>query len=373
VRRFIPVAEPALVGNEEAYVLDCLRSTWISSAGHYVRRFEIAFAEFCGVHHAVSCCSGTAALHLALLALGVGPGDEVIIPTLTYVAAANAVAYCGARPVFVDSDPYTWNLDPLLIEERITPHTRGIIAVHLYGHPVDMDAVLHIAEKYGLFVIEDAAQAHGAEYKGRRIGSLGHIATFSFYGNKIITTGQGGMAVTNDSQLAESMRQLRNQGGDASRPYWYPVVGYNYQMTNIAAAIGLAQLERVEWHLARRREVAQQYAQQLAAVYGIALQAQKQWSRSAHWMTGVVLGKHLAISRDSLMKELAEQGIETKPFFHPMHQLPMYDDRAQRPDYPVAEQLASRGICLPSSATLTEEDVVLVCRQVIQSLSAARE
>ncbi len=373
MKRFIPVAAPALVGNEKAYVLDCVQSTWISSAGHYVPRFEAAFAEFCGVQHAVSCCAGTAALHLALLALGVGSGDEVIVPTLTYVAAANAITYCGARPVFVDSDPYTWNLDPALIEERITAHTKGIIVVHLYGYPVDMDPVLQVAGKHGLFVVEDAAQAHGAEYKGRRVGSLGHVATFSFYGNKILTTGQGGMAVTNDSRLAESMRQLRNQGRAAGHRYWYPVVGYNYQMTNIAAAIGLAQLERAEWHLARRREVAQQYAQQLATVRGVVLQAQEQWANSAHWMTAVVLGEDLAISSDSLMKGLAEQGIETRPFFHPMHRLPMYDDSASGHHYPVAEHLACRGICLPTSATLTEEDVAFVCQQVIWSLRAACE
>lgn len=368
MERFIPVAAPALVGNEKAYVLDCLESTWISSTGHYIERFEAAFAEFCGVPYAVSCCTGTAALHLALLVLGVGPGDEVIIPTLTYVATANAVTYCGARPVFVDSEPDTWNLDPLLIEERVTPHTKGIVVVHLYGHPVDMDPVLHTARKYGLFVIEDAAQAHGAVYKGRRVGSLGDVATFSFYGSKILTTGQGGMVVTHDEQLADRARQLRSQGMDADRRYWFPVVGYNYHMTNIAAAIGLAQLETVDWHLARRRHIAQQYARHLAKVRGVSLQAQRPWARSAHWLTGVVLNESLAASRDAIIAELAHMGIETRPFFCPMHQLPIYQDLNCRPCYPVAERLAARGISVPSSATLSEQDVAFVCQQIVRIL-----
>jgi perosamine synthetase len=368
VERFIPVAAPALVGNEKAYVLDCLESTWISSKGDYIERFEAAFAEFCGAPYAVSCCTGTAALHLALLVFGVGPGDEVIIPTLTYVATANAITYCGARPVFVDSEPHTWNLDPGLIEGTVTPRTKGIVVVHLYGHPVDMDPILHTARRHGLCVIEDAAQAHGAVYKGRRVGSLGDMATFSFYGSKILTTGQGGMVVTNDEQLAERVRQLRSQGMDMDRRYWFPVVGYNYHMTNIAAAIGLAQLERVDWHLARRRHIAQQYAHRLANVRGVSFQAQRPWARSAHWLNGVVLNEELALSRDAIIAELAGFGIETRPFFCPMHQLPIYQEPDSQPCYPVAERLGAQGISLPSSATLSDEDVAFVCQQVIRAL-----
>src|ERR1043166_3869860 len=222
----IPVAAPSLEGNEERYVLDCLKSTWISSTGAYIERFESAFAEFCGVKHASSCSNGTTALHLALLALGVGPGDEVIVPTLTFVATANAVVYCGGRPVFVDVQPDTWNIDPALIEAKITPRTKGIIVVHLFGHSVDMDPVASIARRRGLFVVEDAAQAHGAEYKGKRVGSLGDVATFSFFGNKIITTGEGGMVVTNDAAIASRIGLLKNHGMDPDRRYWHPIVGY---------------------------------------------------------------------------------------------------------------------------------------------------
>ena len=243
--------------------MDCLDSTWISSSGKYIEQFEKAFAEFCGVKHAVTCCNGTVALHLALMALGTQPGDEVIVPTLTYIATANAVTYCGARPVFVDSEPETWNMDPSLIEEKITPRTKGIIVVHLYGHPADMDPIMSIARRHGLFVIEDAAEAHGAEYKGHRVGSIGDMSTFSFYGNKIITTGEGGMVVTNNDSLASKARQLKGQGSVPDQRYWFPIIGYNYRMTNVASAIGLAQLEKAEWHIERRREVARWYYEYL--------------------------------------------------------------------------------------------------------------
>jgi perosamine synthetase len=370
MRRHIPVAAPALVGNEQAYVLDCLKSTWISAKGHYIQRFEGAFSEFCGVRHAVSCSTGTAALHLALLALGIGPGDEVILPTLTYIATANAVAYCGARPVFVDSDPRTWNMDTSSLAEVVTSRSKAVVVVHLYGNPVDMDSVLHTARAHGLCVIEDAAQAHGAQYRGRRVGALGDIGTFSFYGSKILTTGQGGMVVTDDEELATRVQQLRSQGMDPGRRYWFPIVGYNYQMTNVAAAIGLAQLEKVEWHLARRRQIARQYRRQLRGARGISFQVQQLWARSAHWLMGLVLDEQTAIPRDSLIVCLAERGIETRPFFWPMHTLPMYQGCAPDLAYPVAERLAAQGLSLPSSATLTNEDVTYVCEQLVHMLGS---
>jgi len=372
MKRWIPVAAPALAGNEKTYVMDCLQSNWISSSGKYVEQFESAFAEFCGVKYALSCCNGTTALHLALMALGVGPGDEVIVPTLTFVATANSVTYCGARPIFVDSEPETWNIDPTQIESLITPRTKGIIVVHIYGHPADMDPILGIAKKHGLFIVEDAAEAHGAEYKGRRVGSLGDIATFSFYGNKIITTGEGGMVVTNDEKLATQVRQLKGQGMDPNRRYWFPIVGYNYRMTNIAAAIGLAQLEKADWHINRRREIAVQYARHLRHLPGITIQTEKPWAHNVYWMTSIVLDEKLPISRDSVMAKLAEVGVETRPFFFPMHTLPMYKDLAHGRSYPVASRLAAQGINLPSSAMLSNEDISFICEQIIRIFKTSK-
>ncbi|HEY2011897.1 MAG TPA: DegT/DnrJ/EryC1/StrS family aminotransferase, partial [Bryobacteraceae bacterium] len=226
-RKTIPVSHPVLSGNEKRYVLECLETGWISSIGRFIRLFEDSFATYCEAGHAVACNNGTTALHLALAGLGTGPGDEVIVPTLTYIATANAVRYCGAQPVFVDSEPVTMAIDPARIEERITPRTKGIMVVHLYGHPADMDPILEIARRHGLYVVEDAAEAHGSLYRGRKVGSLGNAATFSFYGNKIITTGEGGMVTTNDSDLNQRIRILRGQGMDPERRYWFPVVGYN--------------------------------------------------------------------------------------------------------------------------------------------------
>jgi perosamine synthetase len=373
-KRFIPVAEPALPGNVQKYVLDCIESTWISSAGQYVDRFEAAFAEFCGVRHAMSCCNGTAALHLALLALGVGPGDEVIVPTLTYVATANAVTYCGATSVFVDSEVETWNMDPALIEAAITPRTRGIVVVHLYGHPVDMDPVLTLAKRHGLFVVEDAAEAHGAEYRGKRAGSLADIATFSFYGNKIITTGEGGMVTTADGDLARSVRQLKGQGMDPERRYWFPIVGYNYRMTNIAAAIGLAQMENAAWHLERRLAIAASYRERLRDVSGISWQREQPWAKHAWWMFTILLDEGAPVGRDQLMADLYERGIETRPVFYPIHSLPPYADPSRSEDFPVADGIAARGLNLPTSATLTEDDIEYVCGALQACLdSSARQ
>lgn len=365
--RQIPIAEPALVGNEKKYVLDCLDSNWISSNGGYISRFEAAFAEFTQTKHAISCSNGTTALHAALLALGVEPGDEIIVPTLTYVATANAVRYCGATPVFVDSERETWNLDPACIEACITPKTKGMIVVHLFGHPANLDPILALCRSRGLFVLEDAAEAHGATYRDRPVGSIGEIATFSFYGNKIITTGEGGMIVTNDDALARTARLLKGQGMDPNRRYWFPVVGYNYRMTNIAAAIGLAQLEKIDWHLGRRRENAEHYAQRLGKIPSITLQIEQPWAHAVYWMSSVVLRDQPASVRDALMKDLLTVGVETRPFFYPMHALPMYAT-APPQSFPVAERLSAAGFNLPSSASLSAEDIDYVCDNLIRLL-----
>jgi perosamine synthetase len=368
-RPFIPVAAPVLAGREKEYVADCMESGWISSAGKYVELFEAEFAKFCGVRHAVSCCNGTAALHLALAALGVGPGDEVIVPTLTFVATANAVTYCGARPVFVDSEPETWNLDPSHVASKITTRTKGIVAVHLYGNPVDMDALRDLASRRGLFLLEDAAEAHGALYKERRAGSLGDIAAFSFYGNKIIATGEGGMVTTDDDALAARVRLLRGQGMDAERRYWFSVVGYNYRMMNIPAAIGLAQLERAEWHTTRRREVAALYMRLLSDARGLGWQVEREWMRHAYWMFTVVLREGEADDRDRLTARLHEEGIETRPVFYPVHSLPPYRESARGEEFPVAERLARRGFSLPTWAGLSEDDLSYVCERLRACMS----
>lgn len=360
----IPVAQPALIGNEKQYVMDCLESTWISSTGKYVDQFEAAFAEYCNVKHGISCCNGTAALHLALMALGIQPGDEVIVPTLTFIASANAITYCGAKPVFIDSDPANWNLDPSLLDNLVTPKTKAILVVHLYGHPANMDPILEFARRHNLFVVEDAAEAHGALYKGTRVGSIGDISTFSFYGNKIITTGEGGMVVTNNDEYARRVRLLKGQGMDPQRRYWFPIVGYNYRLTNVAAAIGLAQLENIDWHVSQRQSIAKQYRRHLSSVQGLAFQAEESWAQSVHWMVSVTLDRQQPLSRDMLMQLLAESGIETRPLFYPLHSLPSYSEQYPHLSLPIAEDLAARGINLPTYAGLAEENIQYICNQI---------
>ena len=368
---FIPVAAPDLGGNEKAYVLDCLESTWISSSGKYLDRFEAGFADFCGVRHAVACSNGTTALHLALVALGVGPGDEVIVPTLTFVATANTVTYCGAQPVFVDAEPDTWTIDPAAIEAKITPRTKGIIVVHLFGQPADMDPINALARRHGLFVLEDAAQAHGAEYRGRRAGALADIATFSFFGNKIVTTGEGGMVVTDDDAIAGRMRLFRTHGMDPNRRYWHPVIGYNYRMTNLTAAIGLAQLERVDWQLERRRELAAWYREELGGVDVLTGQGEKPWTRHVWWMFSVLVSESAA-DRDGVIDAMRRRGIETRPFVHPLHTLPPYRDASPGQAFPVAEAIARSGINLPTYTGLTRAQVRQVGDALLECLATVK-
>lgn len=357
----IPISQPALVGNEKKYVLDCLDSNWISSNGTYIAAFEQAFAEFCGTAYAVACCNGTVALHLALAALGIGHGDEVIVPSLTFVATANAVRYTGATPVFVDIDAAAWVMSPEAVRRAVTPRTRAIIPVHLFGHPAPMDALQHIADEFGLAVVEDAAEAHGARWDGRMAGGLGDIGTFSFYGNKILTTGEGGMLTTNSAALADTIRLLRGQGQDPQRRYWFIELGYNYRMTNIAAAIGLGQLENVQWHLRRRREIAAAYRAQLCdRMPSLILQGEHPKAWHAHWLTSVVLPDDFPLSRDQTVDALAARGIETRPFFYPLHQLPVYAADNAGLDLPVTTSIAARGMSLPTYAAMTDTDISTV-------------
>ena len=357
----IPVAAPALLGNEKKYVAECMESGWISSAGKYVELFENSFAEFCGVKYAVACCNGTAALHLALAALGVQPGDEVIVPTLTFVATPNSVTYCGATPVFVDSESETWNLDPAQVEAKITSRTKGIIAVHLYGHPAKMRRLKEIAGRYNLFLLEDSAEAHGASCDGQMVGSIGDIAAFSFYANKIITTGEGGMVVTDNESLARKARLLCGQGMDPNRRYWHPVIGYNYRMMNLAAAIGLAQLEKIGEQLELRLKISKLYAENLREMPGVIQQTEQDWARHANWMFSVALKPEFWISRDAVMKHLGERGIETRPVFYPSHTFPSYEKLSSGETFPVAENLSAQGISLPTWSGLSAADINYVC------------
>lgn len=370
-RPFLPVAAPSLAGNERAYVLECLDSTWISSSGRYLDAFEAAFARFCGVSHAVAVNNGTAALHLALTTLGIGPGDEVIVPDLTYIASVNAVTYCGAKPVFVDCEALTLNLDPDLLAARITSRTKAIMPVHLYGHPADMDPILNLAAHHNLIVLEDAAEAHGATYRTRPVGSFGACAAFSFYGNKIITTGEGGMVVTDDAELAARLRLYRGQGVDPQRRYIHPVVGFNYRMTNIAAAIGLAQLERIETILAARRQVAAWYAERLVGINGLRLLGAEPWAVPVPWLVTVLLTDGGAYERDTVMATLLANAIDSRPLFYPMHEQPPYREDNR---YPVAETWSSRGLNLPTFEAMTETDVAMVCatlRRAVAELGAS--
>ena len=368
--KFIPISKPALMGNEMKYVTDCVETGWISSLGAYVQRFEESFAKFCGSEHAVTCSNGTTALHLALLALGVKPGDEVIVPTLTYVATANAVVYCEAKPVFVDSEPETWNMDTAQIEALITPRTKGIIVVHLFGHPVDMDRIMEIARRHGLFVLEDAAEAHGAEYKGRRVGSIGDAATFSFFGNKIITTGEGGMVTTNNCALAEEVRRLKNHGMDPQRKYWFPTVGYNYRLTNVASAIGLAQLEKIDWHLEQRQLIASWYREFLDGVLGLSWQAEKEWARHVWWLFTVVIDEEIPIGPLDVLAQLKARGVEGRQIVYPITQLPPYRDHAHGRRFAVADRTVDRGLHLPTWSGLSHDDVRHVCDQFKQCLGS---
>ena len=363
----IPIAAPVIGEEEIANVVEAMRSGWISSLGAYIGQFERDFAAFCGVAHGVAVANGTTSLHLALVAAGVGPGDEVIIPSLTFVATANVVHYCGATPVFADSDPETWQLDPAGLEARITPKTRAIIPVHLYGHPCDMDAILAIAGRHRLPVLEDAAEAHGAECRGRRAGSLGAIGCFSFYGNKIITTGEGGMCVTDNAALAERLRLFRDHGMDPKRSYWHEVIGFNYRMTNLQAAVGVAQTKKMPGFIEKKRQIARWYAgclAPLAAAGRLRLHPEAGWARNVYWMYSVVLGEG-SPALDVVRTRLADRGVDSRPFFHPIHTLPPY---ATGQRLPVAEQLASRGLNLPSGVGLTQAEIERVAQALREAL-----
>lgn len=362
--KMIPVCEPALKGNELKYVTECVMDGWISSHGKFIQKFEESFAKFCGVKHAVACCNGTAAIHLALESHKIGSGDEVIIPSFTMIATANAVVYSGARPVLVDSEKGTWNIDPKKIGEKITPKTKAIMPVHIYGHPCDMDAINKIAKKHGLLVIEDAAEAHGAEYKGKRTGSLGDSAAFSFYSNKIISTGEGGMIVTDDKEVAQRAALLRNHAFTEPR-FKHFELGFNYRMTNIQAAIGFAQMEHADELVNARIKNAHLYNKLLGKAKWINPPVCRPYAKNVYWMYGITIDESFRLSVPQIRQKLQEKGIETRSFFIPMNQQPLFAKNDPRfPDirgtYPVADMLAKQGFYLPSGGTLTKGQIEFI-------------
>ena len=351
----IPIAEPSFGKEELRNVIECVKTGWISSQGKFVKEFEDSLSGYVVTKYGVATSSGTTALHLALLALGTKPGDEVIVPTLTFIATANVARYCGATPVFVDSHPDCWCIDPDLIEAKITDKTVGIIPVHLYGHSCDMEPILDIAMKHNLWVVEDSAEAIGAKYKGRKVGSMSHISCFSFFANKIITTGEGGMCLTNNEELAARIRILRDHGMDPDKRYWHNEIGYNYRMTNLQAAIGVAQLGRIDELINARRRVADWYNSGLSGL-PITLPPILEWADPVTWQYTILLSDRQA--KEKVSERLKEKNVEARPMFYPIHTMPPYKGKEQ---FPVAEDLSGRGLSLPSSPNLTGRQLDYIC------------
>lgn len=356
----IPVNEPILDGNEKKYLVECIESGWISSEGPFVKEFEDKFAARVGRKYGVAVSNGSVALDTAVYALGLGSGDEVIMPTFTIISCAAAVVRAGATPVLVDSDPFTWNMDVSQIEAKITSRTKAIMVVHIYGLPVDIDPVLEIAEKYGLKIIEDAAEMHGQTYKGKPCGSFGDISTFSFYPNKHITTGEGGMVVTNDERLAEKCRSFRNLCFQPKKRFIHEDLGFNFRFTNLQAALGLAQLERLDEFVERKRRMGRRYTELLAGLDWLELPLPAtDYAENIYWVYGIVLKDSVAFDAEEAMSRMAAHKIGTRPFFWPMHEQPVFHKMGlfRNERYPVAERMARRGFYIPSGLALTEEQI----------------
>lgn len=357
----IPVNEPLLNGNEKKYLAECIDTGWISSEGPFIKKFEDKFAAKVGRQHAVAVCNGTAALEIAVEALGIGSGDEVIMPAFTIISCASAIVKSGAIPVLVDSDALTWNMDVAQVEKKISKKTKAIMAVHIYGLPVDMDPLLALVKKYGLRLIEDSAEAHGQTYKGKPCGSFGDISVFSFYPNKLITTGEGGMVVTNDVVLSEKCRSLRNLCFVAGKRFVHEELGWNMRMTNIQAALGLAQLERWDEHVARKRNMGRLYTSLLSGLKNIVLPAAStEYADNIYWVFGILLRN--GMDAETVMQKLAEKKIGTRPFFFPMNLQPVFRKKGWygNESYPVSEDLYKYGFYLPSGLTLTDEQITTV-------------
>ncbi len=359
----IPIYQPDLSGNERRYVLDCVESGWISSIGKYTSQFEQMLCDYTGIGQAAAVSNGTVALHLALHCLDIGPGDEVIVPSFTYIASVNTIAQTGASPIFVDSRADDWLLDVDDVRRKITPRTKAIMAVHLYGSVCDMPALVVLAQEHGLKIVEDCAEALGSTLHGTHVGALGDVGTFSFFGNKTVTTGEGGMVVARDDALLARMRKVKGQGQSLERRYWHEELGFNYRMTNICAAIGVAQMERIDPILERKRQIATLYRTELRNS-GVEFQRPIDGVVSSDWLVSLLLPS--GTDRDGVMRQLADRGVDTRPVFYCAHQMPMYRTDES---HPAAENIATRGISLPSYPALTDEQVALVSQRLLSAIA----
>jgi len=358
----IPIYQPDLTGNEKKYLNECIDSTWISSRGKFIDLFEEEFCKFTQANHATTVSNGTVAIHLALEALEIGQGDEVIVPALTYIASVNPIVQVGAKPVFVDSLISSWQVDPEDIKRKITSKTKAIMVVHLYGQSADMDAIMDIADEYNLLVIEDSAEAFGSLYKGKHVGTFGDVGTFSFFGNKTITCGEGGMVTAKNIDVYERMKHLKNQGVSYEKQYWHDVVAFNYRMTNMQASIGLAQIERAKQFIERKREIAALYKKYLSDAV-VEVHIEQDDTFHSYWMTSILLPR--ASDRSKLQAHLKENKIETRPLFYPVHTMPMYKTGES---FPVAEDLGSRGLNLPSWPGLKDDEIAYICAKIKEYL-----
>lgn len=362
----VPVNEPHIARNALKYVSECIKTGWVSSGGSYLKQFEENFAKYLGTKHAVTTTSGTASLHLAIAALDIKKGDEVILPSHTMMASATAVVYTGATPVLVDVERDTWNMNVDQVREKITKRTKAIMPVHIYGLPVDMNPLLALAKEHKLAIVEDAAESTGAEYKGVKTGAIGDIGCFSFYANKIITTGEGGMLTTNSDKIAAHARLLKDMAHSPKQRFLHEEIGFNYRMTNMQAALGVAQLEEVEKYVKKKRWMAGIYTEKLSKVKGLTLPVEKAWAKNVYWMYGVLVEDEFGVGREKLREMLYQRGVDTRTFFVPMHRQPALKKlglfKGER--YPVSDEIARRGLYIPSGLAITEEQVLTVCKTI---------
>ncbi len=367
-----PIMQPLLDGNELAYVSDCIKTGWISSQGSYVKRFEKEFAEYCRAEYSIAVSNGTVAIHLALDALGIKAGDEVLVPDLTFAASINAIIYTGATPVIVDVDRTTWTISLEDIEKNITPRTKAIMPVHLYGHPCHMDEIMAIAKKHNLLVIEDAAEAIGSKYKNKHVGTFGDAATFSFFGNKTITTGEGGMVFFKNKDAYEKAVILRDHGMSKTKKYWHDFVGFNYRMTNLQGALGCAQMERISDFVEAKRTLAKQYDEILKASGCFELPPQESWAYCGFWLYTAILKDNANITRDALMEKMLKNGVETRPVFYPLHIMPPYKNYPTKSTFENSNFISENGISFPSSVNITADEVQNITKALQNSLVLAK-